>query len=88
MAPGRRSHDPLQGRVRAADGGAQPSAAVLDSQSVKSSEGGEQIGSHSVCTGRACLGAAWRQYAPPPLSTARTVFTRISASRASVQFST
>ena len=38
-------HDVLRDRVRAQDGrDPQPSAAVLDSQSVKSSEGGEQIG--------------------------------------------
>jgi transposase len=40
-----RIHDVLRDRVRAADGrDPQPSAAVLDSQSAKSSEGGEQIG--------------------------------------------
>jgi transposase len=38
-------HEVLRDRVRAAEGrDPQPSAAVLDSQSVKSSEGGEQIG--------------------------------------------
>jgi len=38
-------HDLLRDRVRAADGrDPQPSAAVLDSQSIKSSEGGEAIG--------------------------------------------
>lgn len=38
-------HEVLRDRVRAADGrDPQPSAAVLDSQSIKSSEGGEQIG--------------------------------------------
>ena len=40
-----RVHDTLRDRVREADGrDLQPSAAVLDSQSVKSSEGGEAIG--------------------------------------------
>lgn len=40
-----RVHDILRGRVRAADGrDPQPSAAVLDSQSARSSEGGEAIG--------------------------------------------
>ena len=40
-----RVHDVLRGQVRAVDGrDPQPSAAVLDSQSAKSSEGGEQIG--------------------------------------------
>jgi len=40
-----RIHDVLRDRVRAAEGrDPQPSAAVLDSQSAKSSEGGEEIG--------------------------------------------
>ncbi len=40
-----RAHDALRDRVRAADGrDPQPSAAVLDAQSVRSSEGGEQVG--------------------------------------------
>jgi transposase len=40
-----RVHDVLRDQVRIADGrDPQPSAAVLDSQSAKSSEGGEQIG--------------------------------------------
>jgi transposase len=40
-----RIHDTLRDRVRAADGrDRQPSAAVLDSQSARSSEGGEEIG--------------------------------------------
>ncbi|WP_237658101.1 IS5 family transposase [Rhodococcus ruber] len=40
-----RIHDTLRDRLRANDGrDPQPSAAVLDSQSVRSSEGGEQIG--------------------------------------------
>lgn len=40
-----RVHDVLRGRVREAEGrDPQPSAAVLDSQSAKSSEGGEEIG--------------------------------------------
>jgi transposase len=40
-----RVHDLLRGRVREAEGrDPQPSAAVLDSQSAKSSEGGEEIG--------------------------------------------
>jgi transposase len=40
-----RVHDVLRDQVRIADGrDPQPSAAVLDSQSVRSSEGGEQIG--------------------------------------------
>jgi transposase len=40
-----RVHDVLRDRVRIADGrDPQPSAAVLDSQSAKTSEGGEQIG--------------------------------------------
>src|SRR3954453_14258884 len=40
-----RVHDPLRDQVRAGDGrDPQPSAAVLDSQSAKSSEGGEAIG--------------------------------------------
>jgi transposase len=38
-------HGVLRDRVRAADGrDPQPSAAILDSQSAKSSEGGEEIG--------------------------------------------
>ena len=38
-------HDVLRGQVRAVDGrDPQPSAAVLDSQSARSSEGGEEIG--------------------------------------------
>jgi transposase len=41
----RRVHEALRDRVRADDGRSpQPSAAVLDSQSAKSAEGGEQIG--------------------------------------------
>lgn len=41
----RQVHDLLRDRVRAADGrDAQPTAAVLDSQSAKSAEGGEAIG--------------------------------------------
>jgi transposase len=41
----RRVHERLRDRVREADGrAAQPSAAVLDSQSAKSAEGGEAIG--------------------------------------------
>lgn len=40
-----RVHDELRGRVRAGEGrDPQPSAAVLDSQSVRSHQGGEQIG--------------------------------------------
>ncbi|MEI4274247.1 IS5 family transposase [Klenkia sp. LSe6-5] len=40
-----RVHDALRDRVRAADGrAAQPTAAVLDAQSIKSSEGGAAIG--------------------------------------------